>query len=200
MITNELPSGGHDQLLVDIRLCLAANQTAAAQLGSGRTFLVGELDPLVQYGAEHGEDANPLHHLIVAIGAAGLNGNSPHYRLSLVRFDTNSDESDTGYVTIQEDIFHTDNYSDGRADFDEGDANDWRSRLDAARYSAEASWFHVSSDDESDVIQAANRGDEEAQVQLGFHQVRESRRRLEEWRDRQQFISGHKERAVDYDY
>lgn len=200
MITNELPSGGYDQLLFDIRHCLATNQSAVAQLGSGRAFLVGELDPLVQYGAEHGEDANPLHHLIVAIGAAGLNGDSPHYRLSLVRFDPKSDESDTGYVTVQEDVFHTDPHSDGRANFDEDDANDWRSRLDGARYSEEASWFHVNSDDESDIIQAANSGDEETQVQLEFHRLLESRRRLEEWRSKQGFRPVHKERAIDYDY
>jgi hypothetical protein len=193
MLTNELPSGGYDQVLFGIRQCLAENRGAVAELGNGRYFLAGELLPLVQYGAEHGDDNHPLGHVIVAIGAAGL-GDDIEYRLTVVRPDPESTDDEGLYITVREDLFHTDPRRQNLDDFDAAEGNDWLRRLGDARYSPEASWFHISSDDGSEIMQAATWGDHETQQRL------ESRQRLEEWRGIRKYWPRRKERATDYDY
>jgi hypothetical protein len=199
-LMEELPepgSGGYEQVIFDIQLCLTQNSQAVAQLGDDRSFLAGELPALVQYGAEPGEDENPLRALVVAIGAAGV-GINIGYRLTLVRPDSEGSDKDALYATIREDLFHTNPKHRNVLDYDAEEADDWRSRLGAARFSVEASWFHISKHDESPIIQAANWGDMDMQERL-----QESRHRIKNWRELRQALQRYVrtgESPIDYDY
>ena len=196
MATGEVSSGGYDQLLFDIRQCLSANQQAVADLGGGRYFLAGQLPAWEQYGAESGDDDNPLKTLGLAIGVASVDG-TVEYRLALVRPDVESPDKEALYVTVREDLFHSNPARRNVLDYDAGEADDWRARLGATRFSVEASWFHISSDDESRIIQAANWGDEDMQERL-----QELRGRVKNWRQLRQALRRYVrtgESPVDYD-